>query len=121
MASSAYKSLIVVYDNDNGSQSLRHQKLTVKPGTSDTYAPLVGSVLTREYITPYKLEGTNTNVRHLNMVIDQVEIDLILPYGPIASSSLKSCVRNLLDHSSVFAGKYIGESYSNGDSANLNF
>lgn len=55
MASSAYISQALVYDNDSGFQSIRHQKLLIKPGTNQPYVPQVGLLIAREYVTSSKV------------------------------------------------------------------
>ena len=61
MASFAYVSQALVYDNDSGFQSIRHQKLFVKPGTNQTYVPLVSLLTAREYATSSKFDSTDTH------------------------------------------------------------
>lgn len=120
MSSYAYVSLILLYDNDAGGQSLRHQKLRVRPGTNQTYVPLVPLLVAREYVTSSKFESTNTRGRQLNLDLDDVEEQTLIPYGSADVANLKGCVRQLLDDSSVVAGRYVGEYRLNGDTANSN-
>ena len=118
MSSFPYKPISLLYDNDDGSVSIKHQKLRVRPGTRDTFVPLTPLVMAREYTTSSQFEGTSVNARHLNLVIEEQEFKSIIPYGPANLSTLKSCIREILDHKSVFAGRYFGESLLNDYTAN---
>lgn len=120
MASYAYVSQILLYDNDSGNQSLRHQKLRINPDTNQTYVPLVSSLTAREYDTSSKFDSTDTHGRHLNLDLVELEEQTMIPYGSADVANLKGCIRQLLDQPGVNTGRYVGEYQLNGDTANHN-
>lgn len=120
MPSFAYKSLVLLYDNDDGSQSIRTQKLKIKPNTNETYVPLTSLIIERQIGFNSQIENTIVNVRHLNLEIDKQEFKLIIPYNSSNSSKMKACIKEILEFSQVTAGRYIGESIKDGDTANNN-
>ena len=121
MASFPYKSQLLLYDNDDGTQSLRHQKLRIEDGTTDTIAPNTPLITDREVSTNYQYEGTNKDLRHVNVALEDLEVKTVIPYSAGNTSTLKSCIREVLNSSGVIAGRYIGESQAYGDTANTNF
>lgn len=118
MASSAYISQTLIYDNDSGFQSIRHQKLLIKPGTNQSYVPQVGLLIAREYSTSSKFDSTDTHGRHVILDLTEIQVKTIVPYGSANVGSLKGCIRQLLDADGIFAGRYLGEVQLDGDTAN---
>ena len=120
MASTAYVSQILLYDNDDGTQSLRYQKLIVKPNSTTTYVPSIPLLTARIHITASKFEGTNLTGRHLVMDLDDVETITLLPYGFQNTNSLKQLIRQLTSSDEVLATRYRGESFFDGNQSNDN-
>ena len=120
MASVLYKSLVLLYQNDDGSAVLRHVEYEINPATGQTFVPLTPLVLAREVDVTSQLEGTNIHLRSLNIVVDNREFKAVIPYNSSDIAKLKTCIREILDSDRVTAGRYIGESQSNGDTANNN-
>ena len=118
MASSAYISQALIYDNDSGFESIRHQKLLLKPGTNQPYVPQVGLLTAREYSTSSKFDSTDTHGRQVILDLTEIQVKTIIPYGSNNASSLKRCIRQLLNSNGVFGGRYWGEYLLNGDTAN---
>lgn len=120
MVSNRYRSIVLLYSNDDGTNCLRHVEYEINPKTGDTYVPLTPLVLARIVDVRVRLEGTNTSLRSLNLLIDRLEFEAVIPYNQSDTAKLKACVREILDSTSVTAGKYQGESQSYGDTANYN-
>lgn len=120
MASFAYRSQLLLYDNDDGTQSLRHQKLKIVAGTTEPIIPITPLMAAREVSTLYQYEGTNQNLRHLNCAVDGQSVKAVIPYGSSDVPTLKACVREILDSPGVIAGLYVGESENHDDTANYN-
>ncbi|MEM6612295.1 MAG: hypothetical protein AAF652_08580 [Cyanobacteria bacterium P01_C01_bin.72] len=120
MSSAIYKSIVLLYGNDDGSTSLRHVEYEINPDTGLTYVPLTPLVLARSVAIASELEGTNINLRCLNLVISGREFKAVIPYNPANLTTLKACIREILNSPGVIAGRYLGESENNGDTANNN-
>lgn len=121
MASFAYVSQLLLYDNDDGSQTLRHQKLRLIEETAQPIVPITPLVAARRVNSSYQYEGTSTSLRHLNLAIDGQEVKAVIPYGASDGVQQKSCIREILNRPGVLAGRYVGESENYGDTANHNF
>ena len=120
MTSTSYKSIVLLYQNDDGSNSLRQIEYEIDPATGKTYVPLTPLVSTRIVPVSSKFEGMNVNLRSLIIVVDQREFKAVIPYSPKTNQTLKACIREILDSSRVITGKYQGELQSYGDTANNN-
>ena len=103
MASKRYKSLVFSYSNDSGQTSIKHQKL-------DIDAPVVPLLAAKEYTTNSKLESMGNSLRHLNLIKDEREINLVIPYAPDDLVNLKAYIQQVAATPDVINPQYVGES-----------
>ena len=120
MVSRQYRSFLFLYEDDKGTQSLKQQNWEINPTTGNTFIPLTPLLQARIVATTRQYEITNTKLRHLNLLIDEREFTVLIPYAPNNTIQLKACIQEILGSESVATGYYVGESKLNGNKPNNN-
>lgn len=120
MSSRKYRSLLFLYDDDRGNQSLKKQKWEINSITENTFIPLTPLLQSRIVSTNQQYEETNIKLRHLNLLIKDREFVVLIPYASNNLSQLKACIKEILTTESVVTGYYVGESKLGGNATSNN-